>query len=177
MGRLSQRNHHHCVLWVTLIAVLTSGLTGCESTAPRAPTSNQTFGDKIVPGVSLGPIALCITEGQLYSLMGSPSNTATIRGRRTYSYGSEPDGSGGGLIAWADKRDRISQVTMRSGKYATAEGVTIGASELEVRAKLGSPRRAETDNRDEEYSTYYYHGLVLLFHSGRIYRLYIWTDC
>jgi hypothetical protein len=161
-----------------MIGAVILGLISCESTAVRpAPESTPIFDKAIIPGQRVGPISLCITEAQLYSVMGSPSyhSTRERSGDRLYNYGSTPTGERSTLIAWAGKRTgRIYQVTVKTSDYATPEGIAIGASALEVRAKLGHPRRVTPDGNDTVYD---YDGLTLEIDGSGIWSLFIHRDC
>lgn len=92
----------------------------------------------IVPGERIGPIFLGMTEEQLYKKMGDPSEThqgtGVLNGVAIITY------RWGDLVAIVQpSAHRVVQVMVDGTRYSTMEGVAVGTSVLEMRAKLGRP--------------------------------------
>jgi hypothetical protein len=82
-----------------------------------------------VPGPGIGPISRGMTAAELYRILGNPIQ---IRGSELYIFSAL-------AVAITDSSDRVSGVGTGDKKYSTREGLRVGSSALEVRAKLGRP--------------------------------------
>lgn len=144
-------------LLALLIALTSVVLAGCatgggevaRTPPPDCVPANDTL---IVPGCRIGPVALGLKPADLLNTLGSP-NSSMIQSTKTpdlnhiYHYDDFTVfvNTVSGLVSW---------VFTYSPSYATAEGIRVGVSELEVRVKLGAPDNVSKYNRDSQ--TYFY---------------------
>lgn len=112
----------------------------------------------IVPGHRAGPVSLGMELGALYSAMGSPQETVVGDLASIYKYP--------GLDIWVNhSANKVTSITVTRTDYSTDQGVRVGASELEVRAKYGRPLKFNNDN---QASSCYREGIGFYFRNGAI---------
>ena len=128
-------------------------LAGVPPVPPTPIRDNQ-----IVPGHRVGPVALGMELGALYAAMGSPQETVVGDLASIYKYP--------GMDIWvAHSENKVTSITVTRADYSTDQGVRVGASELEVRAKYGRPAKFNNDN---QASSCYRQGIGFYFHNGTI---------
>lgn len=98
-----------------------------------APPAEATFDSAIVPGQRIGPVALGMSGPQLLQAAGSPrtSNHSMDVTSAQFLNGVE--------VSVRDRDNRVTSASTADGRYATADGLRVGASELEVRSFQGKP--------------------------------------
>jgi hypothetical protein len=122
----------------------------------------------IVPGKRIGPAFLGMTELELYKKLGDPTQTMN-NGPYTLYYFPTVD------VVIQKATRKITQVTASKPEYHTTEGIKVGSSLLEMKAKLvfrnpEVPNNVDAANAD--YRTGY--GLNLGVTNGRVRA--IWVD-
>ncbi|HEX2668214.1 MAG TPA: hypothetical protein VHP13_07545 [Gammaproteobacteria bacterium] len=147
-----------------LFAIVAIG--GCASAPPLPPPPTQLPPDDylIVPGTRIGPVAIGMTSEQVLQVKGSPDKGST---RSMYNYHDDY------RVIVDDKTQQVLRVDTRSVWYSTAEGVKPGQSELDMRAKMGTPD-SSSNVGTEELPTYLYcydRGLAVYIFQGKIYNL------
>jgi hypothetical protein len=115
-------------------------LAACAGTAPDVQ-SEQTAArlmsvtdSTIVPGVRAGRVFLGMSEEQLYERLGRPLRSEVRdNGAHVFYYYSD-------LTVSVSKATRqVGMIYVVGPSYATEGGITVGASELAVKAMLGEP--------------------------------------
>jgi len=98
-------------------------------------TMAQTQNDNlIVPGVRIGPVDLGMSERAVFKKFGDPAR-ASFDNNDTIVSLFYPT-----FIVTVDKKiDKVTQVTTSDPRYATANGVKVGISNLVATKKLGIP--------------------------------------
>jgi hypothetical protein len=148
---------------------------GSELAVARLMAINDNF---IVPGERVGSVFLGMTEEQLYTKMGSPAKNFPPNrdGDVLYSYMDLSV-----YVKMATHRVKMIQVT--GPAYRTAQGVSIGSSELELKAKVGQPAweilsvdcsKWCPPGSGSEVKLCYNAGLTAYANGGYVLRLEIW---
>ena len=130
-----------CVFLISLIlAACASGggikiVQRSDQDVARLMTINDNL---IVPGERIGPVFLGMTEEQLYRRMGNPvetqQGTGVLNGVPIIGYRYED------IIAIVQpSAHKVVEIQVEGTRYTTAQGVTVGTSVLEMKAKLGRP--------------------------------------
>lgn len=135
---------------VTIIVTL----MGCSSRSDMTsylpemrPVIPPIFDELIVLGRRVGPVSLGMHVRDLYGAMGSPDQVLKYSdGTTGYSWNRA-----GIFTAVWDRTQQVFRITVESPTYATAEGIRVGTTELEVQAKLGPPIWARPAGRGESH--------------------------
>jgi len=112
----------------------------------------------IVPGCRIGPITIGLDPAEVFGALGSPQKSNVGTGPTSISTYVYQDVS----VNVRTATNRVSEVFTSSPRYSTAEGVRVGMSELELRAKLSAPSRARQFN-PVNLTYYYTRGLEVVF--------------
>lgn len=115
------RNRRHGVVCALLMV-----LSGC-ATIPQPP-AEPIDDNLIVPKSRIGKLALGISEATLLQWMGTPDKSLGD----LYHYRS-------GDLDLAFEGGKLASVKTRSARFATAEGIAVGAPEIKLRATWGAP--------------------------------------
>ncbi len=100
--------------------------------------------EMVVPGGRIGPIALGMSAATLFNTLGTPDESNRFKDAQAIHYKSV-----GLRTTVLDSYQQVINVHTDEPRYATAEGIRVGASELEVRAKLGPPVSTSTFGEGE----------------------------
>jgi hypothetical protein len=151
------------VAFIMLAVVTAFALSACaggssDLLAGVPPVEAKPIRDNvIVPGHRVGPVSLGMDMSALYAEMGSPVNTVTGDLANIYKYP--------GLEIWvAHRENKVTSIIITGAGYSTAQGVRVGAPELEVRAKYGRPAKFHSDGATS--SSCYVQGLGFWFSNG-----------
>lgn len=130
----------------TIGIVFTLGLlAGCAGGPPiPEPPAEPIDDNRIVPYSRIGKLALGMSEATLFKLMGEPSETHCIGTKTTDGvvYQCEGDNSYRYGDLWVHfKKGKVYSISTLSGRFATADGISVGSPELKVRAAWGQPTR------------------------------------
>jgi hypothetical protein len=126
----------------------------------------------IVPGERVGPVFLGMTEGSLYQKMGNPNHSDMMdRGATKY-------------YQWRDIRVEVKEsdhkvfnIEVTGSSYRTAEGISTGSSDLEVKSKLGQPHWEVPFNTPQSTSKLCFNsGITILVKSGRVTSIFLFTS-
>lgn len=117
---------------VASLAVAAVVLGGCAS-MPEPP-AKPIYDSAVVPGVRIGPAALGMTEANMLQWLGEPSKTNSYGNRdNQYIYADR------GL--WIGfEGGRAEGIAASQSRYATSDGISVGASELKLRTTWGQPK-------------------------------------
>ena len=100
------------------------------------PPSATALGDNLlVPGGRIGTVTIGMSEQRLYKLLGAPKSTF-VQPDGSISYQFETSSQQLYVITY---QGRVYRVGTKDKSFRTKEGVRVGASVLEVRARLGQP--------------------------------------
>ena len=155
--------------------VLLFGLAcGGESARPLAAPKGAPVRDTlIVPGERVGPIALGMSSSALLETMGPPDESVR------FSDGVGATFKSAGLYANVlDTTQQVFAIHVNDERYATKEGLKLGSSEMEVRAKLGAPTRhvLQSDDGVHPYENRLCYETGITFYmntAGRVYVLQV----
>jgi hypothetical protein len=120
-------------------------LAGCASGPTFPETPKQPIQDsRIVPSVRIGSAVLGMTEANLLDWLGQPNGSIFGSGpifRFTdgdvqYAY----DNLG---LSMRFEAGKAIIITTTNSRYASADGVSVGSNELELRARWGNPTWAD----------------------------------
>lgn len=116
-------------------------LSGCVHSSYSPPTT-PIFDKLIVPGERIGPIALGMPQADVLKILGTPPHTNVGEWASMYYYAD--------LAVWIkNDSNHVIMIQTSSPEYATADGIRVGMSEPEVKAKRGNPtRRKEEEGPD-----------------------------
>src|SRR3982751_800817 len=94
-----------------------------------APPAAPIFDSAIVPGERIGPVALGMSGAQLLQAAGAPrtSNHSYTLGLTSAQFPNGVD------VNVRDSDNRVTNASTTSGRFATADGLRVGVTELEVR--------------------------------------------
>jgi hypothetical protein len=113
--------------------VLRLGLVVALTAFVAVDTNAQSDDRLIVPGQRIGNVSLGMSLAQLYAARGAPKKTLTIPSGDTQYVWDD-------VLVWVNAgAQTVSSAAALSPVYKTAEGIGVGSSDLEVRAKLGAP--------------------------------------
>ena len=89
----------------------------------------------------------------------SPQRIGGVRVLRATTSLASPVYQYSGLVVWV-RGERVDHINVSGPDYKTQEGIGVGSTELEVRAKLGRPERVDEhrDSSGRKYETYYVYG-------------------
>jgi len=161
------------VLRSLLLAVLVVGCAAMDRRVTMPPPGCSPNNDTLlVSGCRIGPVALGMTEAELLKFVGPPARSRAYEdvNGSMYSYDD--------LELWAKViNGRVSEISIgivsRVGglsRYATAEGIRLGSTELEVRAKMGQPSwrifQGEVPDADMQWWSYCYQDGTLVRLAG-----------
>lgn len=122
-------------LLVASIGVAVVALGGCAGSVTLPEPPKEAMRDTlIVPRVRVGPAALGMTEANMLEWLGEPEGTL---GSATDTPGYMHESRG--LTVWFNKRGRASLITVSNSRYATADGISVGASIAKLRTAWGPP--------------------------------------
>ena len=111
------------------------GTISCSSARPLAPPIAPPVHDQlIVPGARVGPIALGMSSASLFEIMGAPEESMRFKDSMSAVYSS----SGVNALV-LDATSQVFSISATDRRYSTAQGIQIGSTELEIRAKMGVP--------------------------------------
>ena len=120
----------------------------------------------IIPGSGVGGIALGMSPGDVFRMMGDPPHSGTTDdypGAIVYYY----DGLG-----VAVQQSRVVEFLVSGSQYATSDGIGVDVSELRVKAMMGEPNRVARYKKGScagRISGYQYNGIWLHFDcDGRV---------
>lgn len=150
-------------LIISAVLVLSTFLfSGCATRSSYSPAAAPIFDKLIVPGKRIGPIALGMPQADVVKILGIPKQTWVDKDGSIYNY---PDLD----VRINDKTNSVSSLMTLSSEYATADGIRVGMTEPEVRAKRGKPSRM---HKDEHILVYWYGAnLRITFPSSKGYRI------
>ncbi len=114
----------------------------CES----VPVVHEPIHDNlIVPGQRVGPVYFGMPMSQIFQELGQPYKTAPDIGKKPGVYGATAYWYNDlGFISIENSTSAINYIQVQSNRYKTIEGVCVGATDFEVRAKMGQPRSVNT---------------------------------
>lgn len=116
--------------------VLFSLLAGCATSSSYSSQTTPIFDKLIVPGERIGPIVLGMSQADVLKILGEPLQSIIhTDGHSSYEYKD--------FWVYISSDSRVYRVTTNSPEYTTADGIRVGMTEPEVRAKWGKPKRME----------------------------------
>lgn len=125
-------------LITSAVLVLLVFLFGCAS-SHHSSSAAPIFDKLIVPGERIGPISLGMMQADVLKILGVPPKSSIhTDGHSRYYYAD--------LTVWISRDSRVFRIGTDSPEYATADGIRVGMTEPEVRAKKGNPTRMEDYN-------------------------------
>lgn len=108
-------------VWLVVAAVLLSPHAAAQSTD-----------NLIAPGQRIGAASLGMTAADLYNTLGAPANSFSHDGVTYYNWA-------GLQVRVPSSTQRVESIFAWAPQYRTAQGVGVGSSDLEIRAKFGQP--------------------------------------
>ena len=137
----------------SLVAGLVLGaLVACKTTAPDdslpIPAAQPVFDSQIVPGQRIGPVALGMSSTQLLQAAGSPATSNHVGDVTAARFSNGID------VNVRDGDSRVTSVSTTESRYATPDGLRVGVSELEVRARRGAPAGVLDEQGMDRYLCY-----------------------
>lgn len=143
-------------------------LTACAGPrlSPAERTSLLAVKDTVImPGQRIGPVFIGMTEAELYDHLGSPAQTVHGDDSSRVDYDWSDIGVGVNT-----RKHVVVSVYATGTRYATAGGVTVGTTELELMARLGAP--SATAQADFDVTHYCFgKGLQVWTRLGKVTRL------
>jgi hypothetical protein len=159
-------------LIATLILGACAGGGGVQTVqrSPQDVARLMSVNDNIIVfGERVGPVFLGMTEEQLYKRMGNPD-------RVTHGYWSDiqqdaPVYYWEGIVT-SMMYSKVHSISVYPGRYHTAEGISVGTSELELKAKLGKPAWDVLEYRDSQSRKLCYNpsGTIVILDNGVVKR-------
>jgi outer membrane protein assembly factor BamE (lipoprotein component of BamABCDE complex) len=145
--------------------------SGCATSSSYSPAAAPTFDKLIVPGKRIGPIALGMPQPDVVKILGKPGPSSVISAERgTHSiYHYLPDLT----VFIKSDSNRVYKISAVSPEYATADGIRVGMTEPEVRAKRGKPK--DSFQHNENNVSYWYKSLQIGFDPSRGYSIFAIT--
>lgn len=127
--------------------VLFSLLAGCATSSSYSSQTTPIFDKLIVPGERIGPISLGMPQADVLKILGTPpESTIHTDGHSRYYYAD--------LTVFITRDSRVDGIQTALPEYATAEGIRVGMTEPEVRAKLGKPKSVDDKGSSLLWYTY-----------------------
>lgn len=127
---------------ITILAFLTIFL-------PAATYAQPQNDHLIVAGSRVGPISLGMSTQELYKAMGEPTESVTGNDGTWASYSWED------LRVWTDlPSGQVSRILVGGPSYSIDHGLTIGASELAMRAYLPNPQSTTAQTPQTKHFCY-----------------------
>jgi hypothetical protein len=121
------------VAWLSICVVVACASDPYEGAQPPEPTPIRDY--LIVSKHRVGPISVGQSVGQLYAVLGEPSDQGFYGdGSAYYEWGQH------GLTAFVDRNGNVRRVRVNDSRYTFSNGVRVGVAELRVRSILGLPR-------------------------------------
>lgn len=90
----------------------------------------------IVPGRRIGSVSLGMTAANLLRLRGDPRHTERYADASVYEFGD------GVKVFVSDKSGKVFRICVVSTDYALASALSVGDSDLAIKAKLPPPKKA-----------------------------------
>ena len=151
-------------LVVAALVVIGGGLLMRRLVYPRRAmlTPDVVARQPIVPGRSVGPLALGMTKEQVTAALGKPDS---VQGPRNWQYRNPDMAVGFGK----DDPPRVGAIFAGGGPqltnvpYRTAEGIGIGSPVSDVKAAWGQPERESAES-----ITYLARGITLMHKDGKV---------
>lgn len=142
--------------------------------------------DRIVAAKRIGKISIGMSATDLFQAMGDATVSGEFANGRWYRFGgnmNDPQHPNAGttIAVIFNKTSRVTTVETFSSRFATAEGIRVGDSELALEAKQGSPQRREyvegNEVEPQGYNIWWYKQRSLEFsiQSGKITSIKIWA--
>jgi hypothetical protein len=158
---------------VAMLALLLGACASAPPPLPPPPTTAPVFDHLIVPGKRIGPVSIGMSAKQLLDALGAPKSTYrfTDASSNEFSNGIEAVVDDATLQVW---RVQVQLASPGASAYATAEGVGMGLTDLEIRARLGNPDSVETIN-ELNSRRYCYPGLAIETDQGKSARLSVYV--
>jgi hypothetical protein len=165
---VNMRNH----LVVRAIAIVIAvSLVGCVSTGGEAETERRSVSKKkvagvvwdylIVPGKRIGPMSVGMPVSQIYDVMGEPFES--LKETATTRYVFEE------MEVIVDEADgAVSTVLTRFAEFATKEGLSVGLTDLAVRAKLSKLPGQLLIKEEGEKTNYFTPGMIVIVSGGQV---------
>lgn len=122
---------------IAAVFVLLTAAAGCASKMPMPP-AEPIDDTQIVPYSRIGKLALGMTEAQLLKWMGEPEKTLRLSATDNFYYYD------GGRLHVRFENGRADYVATLNSRYASNDGISVGASDLRMRAVWGSPTRTRS---------------------------------
>ena len=125
-----------CAVLLGSCAQNASAPANVYSASHPAPKDNL-----IVPGQRIGPIYLGMTAKDLYRTMGTPTSSYSDTSLSLTSYDFGP-GNGRNGRPYTDARltnGIVTVITTSERRFHTGNSLTIGSSDLALRATMGNP--------------------------------------
>jgi len=144
------------LITAAVLVLLTFLFSGCATRSSYSPAAAPIFDKLIVPGKRIGPIALGMPQADVLNILGKPPKSIIhTDGHSSYFYAD--------LLVFISNNSRVYRVNTTAPEYSTADGIRVGMTEPEVRAKRGKPKRVF--NLGDNAVTYWYES-----------KLEIWFD-
>jgi hypothetical protein len=162
------RNH----LVVRAIAIVIAvSLVGCAGMGGEAETERRSVSKKkikgvvwdylILPGKRIGPMSVGMPVSQIYDVMGEPFES--LKETATTRYVFEE------LEVIVDEADgAVSTVLTRFAEFATKEGLSVGLTDLAVRAKLSKLPGQLLIKEEGEKTNYFTPGMIVIVSGGQV---------
>jgi hypothetical protein len=125
-----------------VVLMLLSG--GCDSIQgfSSEPTALQNSDHQIVPGKRIGPVALGMSDADLFKMLGPPSfgnpPTANSPGMYKWEYGNSY------FSAEVDDGHQLIQLSLFDGTFHTSEGTGYGSTLQDLERVYGPPSKMTT---------------------------------
>lgn len=149
----------------------------CAFLAPATNALAQSD-NLIVRNERVGAVSLGATPAEVFSVLGQPSESAFLgpqEGIIYYCGGSCASSNYRGLSmnTWGT-RNEVFRMVVSNTDYATAEGVRVGMSEMDVRMRLGNPsQRIWQDWAEVGEWNLHYPGLLIAIDQSGVKRIEI----
>jgi hypothetical protein len=176
---------------ILTFAVLVAGwsASSCSTDVrePLAPTSKPVFDRLIVPGQRIGPVSYYMHVSELLNTLGDTDDTYSYHCKDTpndvcsvrykWPNGLEAE------VSYRDDthyyrvpRERVHSVSTHDPRYATADGVGVGVSELVVKAKLGKPVWEKRGDSGHDSHMCYEPGLFIWIWESKVNFVEVWPS-
>lgn len=130
------------------------GFASCDAPGPQRaaePAAAPIFDQLIVAGKRIGPVAIGMPVADLIGAIGEPNESLNMYcgADKTKTCLIQAFWNDRGLSVRfptvtdsdysSQPKERVDKISVTDSRWATAEGLKVGSSEVSVRAKLGTP--------------------------------------